>query len=194
MHQPSFSPSCEAIVENLRAHPDGLPRLIAIDGGGAAGKSTLAGLLARALPGCHVVAVDDLYLPSDTPNDTWNCYFDVQRLIHDVLEPASNHQPLRYQRYNWKAGHLDDWMTVDGYQTLIVEGVNSLHPEARHYYDYSIWLECPAEERLTRGIARDGHHHRHTWQDVWLPADEAYRQTHQPHLAANLIVLTGECA
>lgn len=86
----------------------GRPRiLIGIDGPGASGKSTLAGLLATVLEGSAVVHVDDFYLPSADRNSRAGqvgAQFDLPRLATQVVEPAAAGRGFRYQRY----GLLDD--------------------------------------------------------------------------------------
>ena len=74
-----------AIVRAVRARqpPSGMTtRIVAVDGPGGAGKSTLAERLAAALENAPVVHTDD-FASWDNPLDWW------PRLLKDVLEPLS---------------------------------------------------------------------------------------------------------
>jgi uridine kinase len=55
-------------------------------------------------------------------------------------------------------------------------------------YDFTIWLECPPEIRLARGIARRGEGIREIWEQDWMVAEDMYIVTQRPQLRANLII------
>ena len=69
-------------------------KIVAIDGPGGAGKSTVAKRLAEELGGAPIVETDDFASWTD-PLDWW------PRLISDVLEPLARNEPSRYRRSNW---------------------------------------------------------------------------------------------
>ena len=74
--------------------------VVAIDGGAAAGKSSLAAALGDLLPASVVLATDDLL-------EGWAGQFDFwTRLRHDVLAPLSQGRPAGYRRYDWHAGRF----------------------------------------------------------------------------------------
>jgi hypothetical protein len=50
-----------------------------------------------------------------------------------------------------------------------------------------IWIDCPRDVRLARGIARDGEGLREFWQR-WMKAEDAYVESEQPQLHADVIV------
>src|SRR5207249_2725946 len=99
----------------VRAAADRPRILVGIDGPGAAGKSTLAGLLAGHLPGAAVVHVDDFYLPAalrESRAGEVGALFDLPRLARQVVLPAAAGSALRYQRYDWESDVLADWVEV----------------------------------------------------------------------------------
>src|SRR5262245_57567712 len=78
------------------------PILIGIEGYGGSGKTTVAEQLAAALGNAFVVAVDDFIVKEKLTEPSWeNGLFDRDRLERQVLAPAINGQPIRYQRLNW---------------------------------------------------------------------------------------------
>ena len=79
-------------------------RLVAVDGRGAAGKSTFAARLAAALGGAPVVHTDDFASPDKAP--WW------PRLEEQVLRPLAAGCPGRYQRYDWQRRELAEWHDV----------------------------------------------------------------------------------
>ena len=39
---------------------------------------------------------------------------------------------------------------------------------------YTIWVDCPCEVRLRRGVERDGERMRAVWVEEWMPAEDLY--------------------
>ena len=50
-----------------------------------------------------------------------------------------------------------------------------------------IWVEAPREVRRARGVARDGEQARETWENVWMPREEAYVAVDDPVSSAHLV-------
>lgn len=178
----------------VEVEPKYRQRIVAIDGGGGAGKTTFARRLQRAIPGSHIVKIDDFYRPPQlrVPLESTrviNPNIDWDRFRVSVLEAVRGNREIRYQLYDFARGTLSgEFVTVPPDATIIVEGVWSLQDALVGYYDYRIWLDAPADVRLERGIARDGEKLRQVWEDEWIPIDEHYRRTSQPQLRADLVV------
>ncbi|HPG38808.1 MAG TPA: AAA family ATPase [bacterium] len=164
--------------------------LIGIDGPGGSGKSTLAQELANALPGSVVVHHDDFYKPKYLRDAVARAgigeYFDWQRLERQVLQPCAENREIMYQKYDWINDVLDTWQTIPGATSVIVEGVYSIRRELAGYYDLKIWLDCPADVCLVRGIIRDGEAMKEYWQNVWMKQEQEYYRQHQPQLRADI--------
>lgn len=169
-------------------------RIIAIDGGGGAGKTTFANHLQKEIAGSCVVHVDDFYRPPQlrTPlvsTNVMNPNFDWDRLRTLILEAVKNDQDIRYQLYDFEAGTLSGKIiSVPRDATIIVEGVWSLQKAFVNMYDYRIWLEAPAALRLERGVSREGEGMRQVWEHEWIPIDDYYKQTEEPHRRADCII------
>jgi uridine kinase len=168
--------------------------LIGIDGCGGSGKSTLARELADAFSNVTIVKMDDFYLPSLLRKDKEfipgqiGSTFDWQRLKAQVLIPLSQNLYAKYQRYDWDSDSLAEWRIVSPGNVVIVEGVYSTRRELADFYDLRIWVACPREIRLARGLARDGESMRDRWEREWMPLEDIYVQRHRPDETADLVV------
>jgi uridine kinase len=190
------------IVERLRVLHRSRPTvLVAIDGPGGAGKSALAGRLADDLAAtginAHIVRFDDFFLPSAersrvaVPEKPVGGDFDWARLRDQVLAPIRAGRPALYARYDWDRDALTTTRAVPAGGIVIVEGVYCSRRELASGYDLRIWVDCPREIRLARGLERDGEEARSRWEDDWMPSEDRYVREHRPHELADLIVDTG---
>ncbi len=186
-------------IKNLQTKLEVIPRkratlLIGIDGCGGSGKSTLAKILARILSNVTIVEMDDFYLPSLLRNgkefnpEQIGSTYDWKRLKNQVLAPLFQNQNAKYQRYDWNADRLAECHTVAFGGVVIVEGVYSTRTELANFYDFRIWVECPREVRLARGIARDGEEARDRWEREWMPMEDSYVENHKPRENADYVV------
>lgn len=171
------------VVEAIRdLEPQGRQtKIVALDGYGGSGKTELADRLALRLGEATIVHTDDFARPN-IPGWEW------ARMRTQVLEPLMSDHPGRYQRYDWGSDRLAEWHAVPVAGTLIVEGVSSMRDELGRYWDYGIWLDCPHDLRLKRGVERDGEAMRSKWTDVWIPEEDAYFNAQRPDKKADLVV------
>lgn len=183
--------------EQLILAIDELPRkqltfLIGVDGCGGSGKSTFAKEIKGTCNNVTIVHIDDFYFPSshiiqDHPvNKPIGADFDWKRLFTQVLEPLSRDQEGHYQRYDWNQDKLAEWQTVPVGGIVVIEGVYTLRKEIADFYDFTIWVECPRETRLARGLERDGQEARDMWENNWMIAEDMYVEAHRPFERANL--------
>jgi uridine kinase len=167
------------------------PALVAIDGLGGSGKSTLARAIAAASDGVAVVQMDDFYRPpSDRPAarpGELGADIDWRRFRDQVVQPLREGGRARYQRRDWDTGRLAEWHEVAG-DIVVAEGVYSSRTELSALYDFRIWVECPYDIRLARGIERDGEAARERWVSEWMPAEERYADLDGPRERADLVV------
>lgn len=174
------SAGLDRLAESVVAAPArcGPVRVVAVDGGAAAGKSTLAAELARRLPRCVVMHLDDLL-------DGWAGQFSFAgRLRSQVLEPLAAGRPARYRRYDWIAGSFTDWVTVAVPNTLIVEGVSAIGACGK-LASIGIFLDASRADRQQRWVRRDGPL-QPEWS-AWLDNEDLYFAEH-PLPADTLVV------
>jgi uridine kinase len=154
-------------------------RVIAIDGLGGAGKSSLAQHLSAELDGAEIVHTDD-FASWDNPLDWW------PELIEQLLVPLSQNQTARFERSRW-ADADRGWAEVRPDAFVILEGVTASQKAFRPYLTYSIWVDAPPELRLRRGLERDGDDARAQWES-WMAEEENYRATEHPRERADFVV------
>jgi uridine kinase len=172
--------------------------LVGVDGQGGAGKTVWAAGLAEALQSlglpAGVVHFDDFFLPSaERPHGTCETRtvggdFDWRRLRDEVLVPLRENRVGRYERYDWTLDALAETHEVPPHGVVIVEGVYCTRRELADLYDVRVWVACPRDVRLARGIERDGDDARGRWELDWMPCEERYVREHNPSEAAHYIV------
>src|SRR5436305_14704349 len=112
----------EELLATVRDAPArcGSVRVIAIDGGAAAGKTSLADRVAGALPRASVLHLDDLLAG-------WTGQFGYRERLHaEVLRPLADDRPASYRRYDWVLGRFDGPVAMPVPRYLLVEGVSAL--------------------------------------------------------------------
>ena len=123
-------------------------KILAVDGLGGAGKSTLAAALATRLA-APIVHTDD-FASWDHPLDWW------PRLLAEVLEPLSRNEACRFRRTDWEGTGREEWVAVEPADVVILEGVGASRAVFHPFVTCAVWVETPREERLRRGLERDG--------------------------------------
>lgn len=172
------------VVEWLESRPSAVRQtcLVAIDGHGGAGKSTLAHRLADRRRGATVIHTDDF------ANAGMHNGLNVERLLEQVIEPLSRDDAARYQRFDWLSQSLAEWRDVPAGGLFIVEGVSAMrHELARAGWDLTVWVETPREICLQRGLARDGVEAQHHWLQ-WFEQEDHYVAREDPASRADLVV------
>jgi uridine kinase len=172
------------VKDEILAKPiiGGMPvRIIAIDGHGGAGKSTLAERLAKELD-AGIIHTDDFASP-DNPIDWW------PKLIDQVLKPIKNGAKLlSYQPSSWWPDHHPKPVINQPVKDImILEGVSSSRREFRPYLSFSIWVETPKEICIQRGLERDGPQAQEQWE-TWWAKEEEYIVRDNPRAHADKIV------
>lgn len=180
-------PDIAAAIKSSAANKK--PTLIAIEGFGGSGKTTLATQLAAALGGAYVIAIDDFIIKEKLAETGWdNGAFDRGRLEQQVLIPATTGQPIYYQQLEWATNTLSRPTEVPPVAYVIVEGISSYYPTIAHYYNYKIWVDTPMETAQQRGHARDGANENAAMWELWAANDLRYQQKHHPERRADFII------
>lgn len=158
-----------AILEQIEAL---CPHAIAIDGGAASGKSTLADLIAQRFD-VNVIHMDDFFLPPErkTPGrlEQPGGNVDYERFAAEVRLSDS----FTYHKYNCKTGVLTP-VTVAQKSITVVEGAYCLHPLFRSMFDYKIFLYTTPEIQEHRILERNGADMLKRFQNEWIPLENAY--------------------
>jgi uridine kinase len=118
-----------------------------VDGPSAAGKSTFASGLGRALGDAPVVRSDDFPVPWDGDPLVW-----WPPLTALVLEPLSSGRAGRFRRYDWHRGVYAEEVEIPVVPVLIIDGVGSARAEAPAAF--RIWVEAAHDVRRRRAAER----------------------------------------
>lgn len=176
-----------AIKHNNSQHK---PVLIAIEGFGGSGKTTIAEKLKSTLRDAYLIGIDEFIikekLTETSPDQTG---FDRARLEAQVLIPATTGQPIAYQHLEWAENKLSEPIQVPGSVAyLIVEGISSYHPDIAKYYNYKVWVDTPIEVAKQRGRLRDAGNENEQHWDLWAENDLAYQQKFHPEQRADFVI------
>ena len=149
---------------------------VAIDGPCASGKSTLAQWLGRQL-GCPVLRMDDFFLTPDlrTPQRLAKPgeNVDHERFFAQVLHLCQGH-PARFRPWDCHAGDFVPEQTVAPCPLFITEGVYSLRPDLRDFYQLKIWVQADWPTRRQRLLDRGGEGCLARFEELWIPLEDAY--------------------
>jgi uridine kinase len=168
-------------VERVRALRGLGTVLVAIDGHGGVGKSTLARAIGQQTDGVTVISLDQLAPPA-VPNWDWRRFND------QVFAPLRTGRTGRYQAWDWDRNAPGGWHDVPVGGIVVVEGMGTLREELGDPWALRIWVEAPFELRLQRVVERDGEAMREVWTNQWMPEEDAYVAAHRPDQRADLIV------
>ncbi len=183
-----------------RAEPSGPAGVlvIAIDGHGGSGKSTIAGAVAEAA-GAALVHTDDFFQPLSVPpaggpgqppgtlpGQALERYYDWRRLRAQALEPLRARHRAAFRRFDWDRGAgLNGLVTVAPRDLILVEGVFSAAPQLSDLVTRSVFVDTPEPERLRRLRLRVT---PEEWDTDWLIAERAYFDVTRPPSSFDLAV------
>jgi uridine kinase len=164
--------------------------VIAVDGHGASGKSTIAAQVADAT-GAALLHTDDFFRwPAPAAKarrvPSLDCYYDWRRIRAEALEPLRAGRSATFRAFDWEAGALArDPVTVEAGSLVVLEGVFSAAPQLADLVDRSVLVATPERERLGRLHDRVS---AQEWDEDWLAAERAYFSAIRPPGEFSLVV------
>jgi uridine kinase len=179
----SFDDLAREIMARPAAHR---VRLIAVDGGAGAGKTTFSAQLAGAL-GAAIIQMDD-FISWDGLEHFW------PRLEAEVLEPLFRGEDLHYRIRDWVGdvrgrGLLAEQKHQPFSPIVVLEGVSSSRRALSSRLGYAVWIDTPPAVRMQRGLERDADvpGNREMWE-AWLPMETAFLEADGARARADLVI------
>ena len=153
-------------------------RIIAIDGRSAAGKTSLAALIAESSGG-SIVHMDDFFLPVNlrTPERLSAPGGNVhsERFIEEVLPHLARKEMFSYRRFDCSLlDYAAEPVEADASGIIVIEGAYSLSPAFGHYYDLSVFCDVDGSVQMRRIIDRNGKEKAGVFRTRWIPMEEMY--------------------
>lgn len=167
----------DAFIRISRLYKEGYEMTVAIDGQSGSGKTTLAELIASVFS-CNVFHTDDFYLTPElrTPERLSEIggNMDYERFRREICENLKTGQPFVYSKYNCKLQKMDKRVAVAPNRLNIIEGVYSMHPTLRKYYDISLFMGIDPIYQSERIIRRNGEAMYRRFASEWIPKENRY--------------------
>jgi len=82
---------------------------------------------------------------------------------------------------------LAEWRDLPPTAFVILEGVSASRAAFRPFLSYTVWIETPREERLRRGLERDGVEARDQWE-AWMAEEDAHIERERPREKADIVI------
>jgi hypothetical protein len=169
-----------AIAGGILARPPrrGGTRIVAVDGGSAAGKSTFARRLGVARD-ASVVHVDDV--------SWWESFFGwTPLLVSGVLEPLQHGHRVRFRPPAWQARDRPGAIEAEPAAAVVIEGVGAGRRELTEHLDHLIWVDTDRQIAYDRGMQRPGED-ADFWRE-WEREEEVHFEADRPWERADLLV------
>ena len=151
--------------------------IFAIEGGSAAGKTTVAALL-RKLYDCNVFHMDDFFLrPEQRTEERYaqvGGNVDHERFREEVLLPLSQRQTVQYRRFDCATFTIAPAEEILPKKLNIIEGAYSMHPELAGFYDYSVYMWINSDLQRARIEKRNTPEMAQCFFDTWIPMEQEY--------------------
>lgn len=157
----------------------GRPIIVAIEGGSAAGKTTLGGML-QQIYGCSLFHMDDFFLrPAQRTAERLSQpggNVDYERFYEEVLLPLRGGRAVSFRRYDCHSQQLLAPTTVAPAALSVVEGAYSAHPALRDHYDLTVFLEIDPGLQRRRIQRRNTPDFQQRFFHLWIPLERRYQE------------------
>lgn len=151
--------------------------IVAIEGGSASRKSTLANIL-QEVYACNVIHMDDFFLrPEQRTRERFlevGGNIDYERFAEEVISPLAKNEAVSYRPFNCATQALGEPVTLAPTPLTVVEGVYSMHPSFGEYYGLSVYLNIEPAYQKERILARNSPVFAKRFFEEWIPLENLY--------------------
>lgn len=182
------------------------PFIVALDGLSGAGKTIMAEQIMKNLESLNcsslIIHIDD-YIETrekryDTGRKEWEEYYylqwDAEKLAEDLFTPLhGGEQLIKLNFYDASAdSYKRQALIVSANQIILVEGIFLQRKEWKHYFDFTVFLDCPKELRYQRVLERDSYigssqARLDKYKKRYWPAEIHYLKAEKPMDNADLV-------
>ena len=152
--------------------------LLALEGGSAAGKTTLAALLERVCPDSRVFHMDDFFLRPEQRTEERLAEpggnVDYERFSQEVLLPLTRGEMVQYRPYDCHTRTAGGPVPMAPGALNIVEGAYSMHPALADGYDLSAFVRVSPETQRARIRRRNDPEAQARFFSTWIPLEQRY--------------------
>ena len=165
---------------------------VAIDGSCAAGKTTLAALLAQHYD-CNVFHMDDFFLqPGQRTPERYaeaGGNVDYERFYEEVVCHLTD-DVLTYGVFDCSEMAVTHNAVLPKTPVTIIEGAYALHPHFGNYADIRAFMETDEEEQKHRILGRDGEEMLAMFESRWIPFERNYEAAYGVRESCTYRILT----
>lgn len=150
--------------------------VIGIDGPSGSGKSTLASYLEKKYD-VTLFHIDDYFLPEARKTSKRlkepGGNFDYERIQKEIFDHIDDIE-ITSNKFNCKTGNLETRNPIRKKSIVVIEGVYSLHPKLRQYYDYTVFLNIERSTQLERILKRSTKAMLQRFIHEFIPLEDQY--------------------
>ena len=162
---------------------------VAIDGGAATGKTTLADMLVKRY-GAEIVHMDDFFLRPEQRTQARFAEpggnFDRERFLDEVV-PYIGKGAFSYRIFDCSRMCLNGTAQIPDARLTVVEGSYSHHPSFAEIYDLRVFLRVDEQERKARILARNGEQSE-MFFTRWIPLENRYFEAFGIEEKADIVI------
>ena len=172
-----FSTSFEKIFAEIDKKLEKGKVIVAIEGGSASGKSTLAKVI-KEIYDCNLFHMDDFFLrPEQRTTERFSEVggnVDRERFYIEVINSLVNNKVIKYRPFDCMTQSLKEPITAFQKQLTVIEGVYSMHPSFGEYYNFAIFLDINVDCQKDRIQKRNSPIFAKRFFEEWIPLENIY--------------------
>ena len=165
--------------------------VVALEGGSASGKSTLAEMLSEIYD-CNLFHMDDFFLRPEqrTPERLSEIggNIDRERFATEILLPLERNKAVCFRRFDCGTQTLGEPISLAPKHLTVIEGAYSMHPSFLRYYDLSVFLYIAPDLQRKRIEARNTPSFAKRFFEEWIPLEQRYFEGADVKARADMII------